>query len=269
MDKAVVLARGLGTRMRKAAAAAALDENQAAIAAMGLKAMIPIGRPFLDYVLSAVADAGISQVCLIIGPEHDLMRQYYGEKLKPRRLSIHFAVQAEPRGTADAVAAAEGFAGRDDFLAINSDNYYPVTAIRRLRQLDGPGVALFDWEALASAGGFSSDRLRKFSVGVVDSEGLLRKILEKPDQQTLDSLPKPLGVSMNCWRFGPAIFEACRAIGPSPRGEYELTDAVQHAIDHLGVQFRAITVSEPVLDLTNREDIVTVGSRLAGKEVDL
>ncbi len=269
MDKAVVLARGLGTRMRKAAAAAALDENQATIAAMGLKAMIPIGRPFLDYVLSAVADAGISQVCLVIGPEHDLVREYYGQKLKPRRLSIHFAIQPEPRGTADAVAAAEQFVGSDDFLAINSDNYYPVAAIGWLRQLAGPGVALFDWEALASAGGFSSDRLRKFAVGMVDSAGMLRKILEKPEQQTLDALPKPLGVSMNCWRFGPTIFEACRAIGPSPRGEYELTDAVQYAIDHLGVEFRAVTISEPVLDLTNQEDIATVASRLAGKEVDL
>jgi glucose-1-phosphate thymidylyltransferase len=57
MKKAAVLARGLGTRMRQADSAARLDAEQEAIAQTGLKAMIPIGRPFLDYVLSGLADA--------------------------------------------------------------------------------------------------------------------------------------------------------------------------------------------------------------------
>ncbi len=47
---------------------------------------------------------------------------------------------------------------------------------------------------------------------------------------------------MNCWRFDAAIFEACAAIGPSPRGELELPDAVQYAIDVLRQPFRAIPV---------------------------
>src|SRR3954452_13138192 len=59
IDKAVILARGLGTRMRKPDATATLDSRQAAIAESGVKAMIPVGagvrggtdRPFLDYVL--------------------------------------------------------------------------------------------------------------------------------------------------------------------------------------------------------------------------
>jgi len=54
---AVILARGLGTRMRRTDAASALAEEQARVADTGLKAMIPIGRPFLDYVLSGPADA--------------------------------------------------------------------------------------------------------------------------------------------------------------------------------------------------------------------
>ncbi len=48
VSKAVVLARGLGTQMRREDAGAALDDAQAAVAARGVKAMIPIGRPFLD-----------------------------------------------------------------------------------------------------------------------------------------------------------------------------------------------------------------------------
>ena len=53
MDQVVVLARGLGTRMRKADPAVRLAAVQEAAADTGVKAMIPIGRPFLDYVLSA------------------------------------------------------------------------------------------------------------------------------------------------------------------------------------------------------------------------
>src|SRR2546422_8404795 len=56
--KAVILARGLGTRMRRSDPTAVLDARQAAVAETGVKAMIPVGRPFLDYSLSALADAG-------------------------------------------------------------------------------------------------------------------------------------------------------------------------------------------------------------------
>ena len=45
MDKVVVLARGLGTRMRRNDAAAQVDGRQAAVAEAGIKAMIPIDRP--------------------------------------------------------------------------------------------------------------------------------------------------------------------------------------------------------------------------------
>ena len=69
--KALVLARGKGTRMQRAAPDAAADPGQSRIADTGLKAMIPFRRPFLDYILSALADAGCLDVCLIIGPEHD------------------------------------------------------------------------------------------------------------------------------------------------------------------------------------------------------
>ena len=57
MDKAVILARGLGTRMRVQDAAAGLSADQAAVAATGIKALMPIDRPFLDYVLGALAEA--------------------------------------------------------------------------------------------------------------------------------------------------------------------------------------------------------------------
>ncbi len=78
ITRAIILARGLGTRMReRAQGGAAMDAAQAEAADRGVKAMIPIGRPFLDYVLSALADAGYTEACLVIGPEHDAIRDYY------------------------------------------------------------------------------------------------------------------------------------------------------------------------------------------------
>jgi glucose-1-phosphate thymidylyltransferase len=74
---------------------------------------------------------------------------------------------------------------------------------------------------------------------------------------------------MNCWGFGPAIFDACAAVAPSPRGELELTDAVQHAIDSLGVNFRVLRFHAGVLDLSSRSDIAAVAARLRGTEVRL
>ena len=76
MEKAVIMARGLGTRMRAANPQAELDSQQAAVASTGIKALMPIGRPFIDYALGALADAGYRRVCLIIGPEHDALREY-------------------------------------------------------------------------------------------------------------------------------------------------------------------------------------------------
>lgn len=266
-DKAVILARGLGTRMRKQGAEG-LDEPQTAVADTGVKALIPIDRPFLDYVLSALADAGYRRVCLVIGPNHDAIRRYYGEEVELERLAVSFAVQEEPLGTANAVAAAEAFADGDDVAVLNSDNYYPVDALRGLREQGGSGVALFDWQSMTAESNLPESRLRSFSVGMVE-DGFLTRIIEKPDEATWAKLPRPIWISMNCWQFRATIFDACRAIKPSPRGEYEVTDAVQYSVDELGEQFKAVCVARPVLDLTCRDDIAVIGKKLTGTKVRL
>src|SRR6476661_9193882 len=101
-NKAVILARGLGKRMRQADDRATIDAHQAAVADQGIKAMIPIGRPFLDYVLSALADAGIHDVCLVIGPEHSAVRNYYERSDLLDRVRVTLAIQERPIGTANA-----------------------------------------------------------------------------------------------------------------------------------------------------------------------
>ncbi len=268
MDRVVVLARGLGTRMRKTDVAAKLDAAQAAIAESGVKALIPIDRPFLDYVLTVVADAGYRHVCLVIGPEHTELRSYY-TTLNTARLRLEFAIQQKPLGTADAVLAAESFAEDEPFLMINSDNHYPHVALQGLREAGGPAVAVFDQNAMMAGSNIPADRLCKFAVVEADEAGFMQRIIEKPDEDTLASLPRPLGVSMNCWRFGPAIFDACRAISPSPRGELEIPDAVQYSVDRLGERYEIVPCNAPVLDLSSRADVAPVAALLAGKEVNL
>lgn len=268
MDRVVVLARGLGTRMRKADAAARLDAAQAMAAESGVKALIPIDRPFLDHVLTVVADAGYGRVCLVIGPEHKELRNYYAT-VPTDRLQIGFAVQQEPLGTADAVLAAEVFAGGESFLMINSDNHYPLEALQALRQAGGPAVAVFDEDAMLAGSNIPAKRLCKFAVVETDLTNRLKRILEKPDAETLARLPKPLGVSMNCWRFSPTIFEACRSIGPSARGELEITDAVQYSMSRLGERYEVVRCKASVLDLSSRADVAPVTAILAGREVRL
>jgi len=253
--------------MRRADASAALEARQAAVAASGVKALMPVGRPFLDYVLSAVSASGYRQVCLVVAPEHEAVRRRYRDEAPPEQIQIELAVQPQPNGTADAVLAAESFAGDHHFLVLNSDNYYPEEALTRLRQLDGPGVALFERQSMLADGNVSEARFQQFAVGRIDAAGLLRQIVEKPDERTLATMRRPFWIGMNCWRFGPSIFEACRNIEPSPRGELEITDAAQYAIDVLDERFQAVTVRTAVLDLTGRADVAAVAARLQHVEV--
>ena len=88
------------------------EMTQAEVAESGMKGMIPIGRPFMDYLISALADAGYKRICLVIGPEHQSVVRHYTEHSPPARVSVEFAIQEEPLGIANAVLAAEGFVER-------------------------------------------------------------------------------------------------------------------------------------------------------------
>ncbi len=265
--KAVVLARGLGTRMRKSDESARLDPSQETAASTGLKAMIAFGRPFLDYVLSTLADAGVGEVCLVIGPEHGAVRDYYAKTAPPRRLRLSFAVQIEPRGTADAVLAAEEFAAGEDFLAVNSDNLYPVSALKALADLPEPGVALFEREALVAGSNIPAERIASFALCSVSMDGYLEAILEKPDAEAVAAFGPEALVSMNCWRFSPGIFPACRRVPLSERGELELPMAVRDAMA-AGERFRVVRCRAGVLDLSRRADVAAVAERLRGLSAD-
>ena len=261
IQKSVILARGLGTRMRQVDSNAALTAEQAGIAERGVKGMIPVGRPFIDYLLSALADSGYTHACLVTGPEHGSVRAYY-DGLETRRITISHAIQLEARGTADAVAAAQAFAGSDQFLILNSDNYYPIAALSSARQLKGPGLVAFSARAMIQHGGVPAGRVAAFPRVQVDANGFLSGLFS-------GGVAEEGFVSMNLWRFGPSIFEACRAIAPSPRGELELPDAVEYSRTRLGERYQVMRSDEPVLDLSSRADVARITRQLEGVDVRL
>ncbi len=271
--RAVILARGLGTRMRKADGGAPLDPAQAAAADSGVKGMIPIGRPFMDYLISALADAGFTRVCLVIGPEHDVVRRYYGEEITPGRVQVEFAVQEKPLGTADAVLAAERFADGEPFVVINSDNYYPAETLAALHRRTNPALIAFHRASLATLGNVPAERLARFGALEIDAAGNLEKIVATPaasaDPLGMSTGEDALYASLNCWLFTPQIFRACRAVPPSARGELELPQAVMLAIEAGWMSFEAVRVRAGVLDMSSRGDVASVAARLEGTRVQL
>jgi dTDP-glucose pyrophosphorylase len=274
--KAVLLARGLGSRMKQDSGEAGLTATQAAAAAAGAKGMMPIGspsalgagghtRPFLDYLLSALADAGCTEVCLVVAPDHATIRDYYDGPGRPRRVTITYRVQETANGTARAVLAAEPFAGRDPFLVVNADNLYTAPVLRSLATLAEPGLPGYRREALAQASGFPAERVASFAAIEVDDRCYLKRIIEKPGTGYHAAAGPDALISMNAWRFDQRIFDACREAPLSKRGEHELPEAVGLAMTR-GVRFRVVPASGAVLDLSRPADVPLVGARLAGVE---
>ena len=270
---AVILARGLGTRMR-ANEATTLTPEQAAAAAAGAKGLIPIaGFPLLDHVLSALADGGVTDVIFVVAPGEPAIRQRYTREVAPERLRVHFAEQVEPKGTADALLAArevvESVAphdaqGRTHFLMCNADNLYPAEAVAMLVGAAGPALVAFDAASLVAQGNIEETRVNAFALLDVSPDGVLREIVEKPAPGHPLRRSAARWVSMNLWRFTTEIFVDCAAVRPSPRGELELTDAVRRAMRR-GIRFAAPGVRLPVLDLSRRSDVPAVEARLAGR----
>ncbi|MEN9509500.1 MAG: hypothetical protein RLZZ621_2063 [Gemmatimonadota bacterium] len=258
---AAILARGLGTRMRRVDETASLDASQAAAAETGMKGMIPIKRPFLDYLISALADAGIEEVVLVIGPEHTGVQRYFTAESPPTRVRMRFAIQHEPLGTANAVVAAAEVIGEAPFLVLNADNYYPIAAYTALAAEEQAGVVAFDRDALVRDGNIDAERVRAFAVlEIVD--GQLQGIIEKPGASLDLSSPAARWVGMNVWAITPPLVDASRRVPVSARGELELPEAVALAIRE-GVPVRALPMAAGVLDLSRRSDIAAVTARLA------
>jgi dTDP-glucose pyrophosphorylase len=281
--KAVVLAAGRGTRMQRIGAGAAEgdargdqapDSGQRWAAERGLKPLIPFhGHPFLAYGLSALAEAGIQEVCVVVRPDGsrdavDPIRSWVrsAADAQRRRLRIDCAVQERPEGSARALLAAAKWVGEDPFVTVNADNLYPADVLDRVRRLPGSGLAGFGAVALVEMGGIPSTRIASFALLEVDAHGCLVDLVEKPDADTRARFGADPRVSMNCWRFTPGIFDACREVRASPRGEFELPAAVLDLVRSGGECVTVVPVDAGVLDLTGQDDIAAVEEALRGRE---
>ncbi len=265
---AVILAAGRGSRMqRQADADKRLSPEVRDLAEKGLKGLIPVaGSPFLDYTVKRLVGAGIDHVCLVLAPKAREMRDYGSRISKKFDIDVSYAVQKAPRGSADAVMASEEAVGGENFLLCNCDNLYPQDALSKLVSLPqgSCAVAGFDRDVMLRSGNFKPDRIKSFAVLHIDNAGNLVEIVEKPQSADNYGHKGKLWVSMNLFRFTPAVFDFCRRIKPHPeRGELELTEAVSRMIAAPECRFEAVFASGAVLDMTGKSDIETVKAALS------
>lgn len=284
---AVILARGLGSRLRAEGSAAgatdaaasgapALSEAQLDAAARGAKGLMPVhGRPLLDYVLDELAEGGVRDVVFVVAPDDVALRRYYDDESPTRRIRVRYAIQVLPRGTADALLAAReavlapagaphSAAGVRHFLVCNADNLYPAASVSALVSLGAPGLVAFDAAGLTADGSLDDERVRRFALVDLAADDSLREIVEKPSVSHPLAKAPTRWVSMNLWRFTDEIFAHCAAVTPSPRGELELVDAVRASLA-AGATYRAVRQRERVLDLSFRGDVARLEAALSGR----
>jgi glucose-1-phosphate thymidylyltransferase len=211
--KGLILSGGKGTRLRP-------------ITHTSAKQLVPVAnKPVLFYGIEAMAQAGIEEVGIIIAPET-------GEEIEAAvgdgsrfGLRISYVLQDEPLGLAHAVLTAEPFLGDSGFVMYLGDNLLQggiaeLVAAFREHQPD----ALILLTPVADPENYGVAELAASENGS-SAPGRVLRLVEKPAQ------PKTDLALVGVYMFTAKIHDAARAIEPSPRGELEITDAIQHLLD--------------------------------------
>lgn len=243
------------------------------------KSMLGVGqgsRPFLDYLLFNIVQAGYDDIVIVVNEKDDSIRRYYqgrgpGRLLKGAELS--FALQEippgreKPVGTADALLQAL-IARRDwkgSYIGVcNSDNLYSVRALRMI--LESPHEnSMIDYDRNGLH--FEKDRTSRFALTVKNERGFLVDIIEKPTEAEILKAAEGsgfVGVSMNLWGFRyDSIIKYLEDVPFHPeRNEKELPEAVRMMIRDRPESLFAYRLSEHVPDLTSKSDISSVRSYL-------
>ena len=229
--KALVLSGGSGTRLRP-------------ITHTSAKQLVPVAnKPVLFYGLEAIADAGITDVGIIVGDTAEEIREAVGDGSK-LGIDVTYIPQDKPLGLAHAVLIAREFLGDDDFVMYLGDNFV-VGGITGL--VDGFRTDRPDAQILLTR----VPNPTSFGVAELDGSGRVKGLEEKPKQ------PKSDLALVGVYLFTPAIHQAVRSIEPSWRGELEITHAIQWLIDQ-NKDVRSTTISGYWKDTGNVADMLEV-----------
>ncbi|GAA2767975.1 glucose-1-phosphate thymidylyltransferase [Streptomyces paradoxus] len=203
--KALVLSGGAGTRLRP-------------ITHTSAKQLVPVAnKPVLFYGLESIAEAGITDVGMIVGDTAEEIEEAVGDG-STFGLKVTYIPQERPLGLAHAVLIARDFLGDDDFVMYLGDNFIVggITGLVDEFRGNRPDAQILLTRVADP---------RAFGVAELDQSGQVIGLEEKPDQ------PKSDLALVGVYLFTPLIHEAVRAIEPSWRGELEITHAIQHLID--------------------------------------
>src|SRR6267378_5642527 len=202
IDKAVVLAAGRGTRMRE-------------LTVDFPKPMIEVrGKPVLQHIVEGLRDAGVRRFVIIVGYHAEAVRIFFGAGQR-HRVDIEYVTQTVQDGTGRVVNLARSFVSDSSFILSYGDILISPVNYKRVVELPD------DCEAIITV-----------TRGEDISKGGAVFVNEQMDLVDLREKPKP-GQSESPWynaglyAFRPSIFEFIARLEPSPRGEYELTDAVR------------------------------------------
>lgn len=238
--KAVILAAGKGTRMKH-------------LTASRPKPMIEICRkPLLEHILVALRDSGIREFIIITGYLAEQVENHFlnGKALGTQ---IHYIRQQVQNGTGAAFHLAKALVGEDAFFAgygdiITSLSNYP-RLIRDFQHRPCDGLLSLNWV---------DDPCRGAAV-YIDQENFITDIVEKPPSGTSTSQWNNAGLMV----FSPVLFQYTSSLKPSPRGEYEITDAIRSMIADKR-QLRGFKLEGFWSDVGRPEDIETVSHALCG-----
>ena len=228
--KGVVLAGGAGSRLRPITYAMS-------------KQLVPIAnQPILFYGLHDLAEAGITEVAIIVSPETGPeVREAIGDG-SAFGLEPHFIVQDSPDGLAHALKLALPFVDGDDCLMYLGDNLVKQGVADVVRDFDEhrPNAQIL----LAEVPNPSS-----FGVAELDEDGHVVRLIEKPAHP-----PSNLAL-VGVYLFDSSVQEAVDSIEPSERGELEITEAIQYLIDS-GRRVRASMIGGWWKDTGKKSDLL-------------
>ena len=202
VTKAVLLAAGRGTRMRE------LTNDLP-------KPMLVVGtKPILQHIIEGIRFAGITEVMLIVGYRGDAVHDFFGDGSK-FDVRIEYATQVVQDGTGKVVDLARQFCADDPFLLSYGDiliepaNYATLAA-------PAPDV-----EAIVSVK--RNEDVSKGGAVFVNDDFELVDLREKP----LPGEPTSPWYNAGVYTFRRSIFDFTARLERSPRGEFELTDAIR------------------------------------------